>query len=196
MKNWERIGCPTYVRPSGRLICVGLIWPHSPFPSPMPRRIQEWGEDQGSSGYLVRNVKEMQALSESDVLAGEEKRLKGIWNVARRNQDQPSTWNLYHVSENFQILSLCLCTLLTVYSFMMPSCGLQRTFQGHNLASHIPSLNNSYYLLSTYSMPGIVPWTGYILAHLILTTTLCYRYYCPYFIDDERGWVLCPGLLH
>lgn len=55
MKNWERIGRPSYIRPSGRPICVGVVWPHSPFPSAIPRRDERMRRGfEGSSGYSVR----------------------------------------------------------------------------------------------------------------------------------------------
>lgn len=55
MKNWERIGHPSYIRPSGRPICVGVVWPHSPFPSAIPRRDERMRRGfEGSSGYSVR----------------------------------------------------------------------------------------------------------------------------------------------
>lgn len=62
MKNGERIGYLAYIRPSGRQICVGLIWPHLPYPSLRGRGAGMKRGLQGSFGYLVKNAKKIQVV--------------------------------------------------------------------------------------------------------------------------------------
>lgn len=116
----EGIGCPTRLRPSSTPLCVGVVWPHSSIPSPIPGRPPGGKRGlQGLLGYLVSNAEKMQAVWESEVLSEEEKRPR---NLKWCQKESGPTRHLESWVMNLKIFIFSLSAFVLCCQFIPSGC--------------------------------------------------------------------------